>query len=153
MVSIMGFAIFVSLAVGICSVLQSVFNKNLVPQWGLAPTVFLTCAIMLVGSLMFWGFQSFFSASSNSENFSWSLIRGKNLFLILASGILGGAILYGYPFAMGYLGATRVVVLAVTAQCLTGLIWDWASEGTAPGLIRIVGVLVAIIGATLAQMR
>ena len=144
--------ILISLGVGICSVLQSTLNKTLMITWGLELTVFLTCALMaLISGVYFFVSQKFSNTqvASLEPNFLFSKL---GLWITLAA-ILGALILYGYPYAMKNFGATRVIVLAVTAQCLTGLVWDYFAEGQSPSPMRLVGTLMAVVGATLAQSR
>ncbi len=144
--------ILISLGVGICSVLQSTLNKTLMLTWGLELTVFLTCALMALISGVYLFVSQKFSNTQVASLEPHFLFSKLGVWITLAA-ILGALILYGYPYAMKNFGATRVIVLAVTAQCLTGLVWDYFAEGQSPSSMRLIGTLLAVVGATLAQAR
>jgi len=138
---------------GVCVVLQGGWNRQLGPQLGLAGALFANSVVFLLGAAVVllavrvaperW--PDFLRVPA--EPGSWVQWRA------ILPGICGLVIVLGIPWGMTHLGALRVMLLAVTAQLLAGLVWDAVAEGIAVDPWRIVGILFAVAGTGLVVWR
>jgi drug/metabolite transporter (DMT)-like permease len=69
---------------------------------------------------------------------------------MVVPGIFGFYIIAGIPWAVSRVGAARVFVVIVAAQCAVSLLWDALVSGKPLTLARGGGALLALVGVALA---
>jgi uncharacterized membrane protein YdcZ (DUF606 family) len=55
----------------------------------------------------------------------------------------------GLPWSIDTIGAGRSFVLLISAQILTGFLWDFSVNNINPSLVKLLGGILAIAGSIL----
>ena len=67
----------------------------------------------------------------------------------LIPGLLGCILVFGGPWAISRWGAVHTFILIISAQLLASLFWDMYIETIPVSTLRIVGIMLAWLGAIL----
>lgn len=137
---------FFPLILGSAAVLQAGLNRKIAQAWSLPQAILLNatllwlCAVSLFGVALWRG----------EIQVAWG--RGFSPWFLLP-GVFGFMMVFGLPWSFAKFGAAQTFVLVVCSQLVTTLIWDWQMEGTLPGVTRIAGIVLTMIGTALACLR
>ena len=143
----------VPVVVGLAVVLQGGFNRQVSTQWGLATTVFVNGIVFLVVSLILWGAmklrpemlpREFLPAASPGSVAAWRVIL---------PGIFGVVIVTGLPWAIARMGALGAILILLVTQLAVSMVWDLVVEDVPVQPMRVIGAVLALAGAWLAQPR
>ncbi|MEW6057943.1 MAG: DMT family transporter, partial [Bdellovibrionota bacterium] len=85
-----------------------------------------------------------FRDKSSFSNFSWWHV---------VPGLCGVTIIAGISLGIGRIGALKVFVGMIGAQLLGSLIWDAWIEQTPVTLTRVVGSVLALLGAVMVSLK
>ncbi|MCY4523756.1 MAG: DMT family transporter [Halobacteriovoraceae bacterium] len=137
----MNTAIFFTLFLGIISIFQAGFNRQMASHIGVVQAVFLGNFITMIIALAVFlcakqyphWFSEFFQARSSFEFKWWYSLPG----------IFGFFIVLGFPFAIYKVGAVKATILLVTAQMMTSFFWDMSVEKIPLTGYKILGLLFA----------
>lgn len=148
----MWIALFLSVALGLASVLQGGLNRQIATQWGFVGAAFLnTLVILVVVSILYvmsrWYPDVLPKVLQDKDSFTrfswWHVIPGLcGLFLILAM-----------PWVISKIGALKLFMGFVTAQMLGSLVWDACMEGIPISIIRVAGVALSFLAVWLVSWK
>lgn len=127
----------VSLALGVCSVMQAGLNRKVALKFDLTSATFFSSAVLFVFSaLLFFssGRKSFGRAFAGLE--AWQVLPG----------LFGIVLVAGIPWAISKWGATPVFVGLVTSQVLSSFVWDAVVEKSPPGFHQVSGAALSLLG-------
>mgnify|MGYP000844814393 CR=1 FL=1 len=149
----MSWALILGALAGLATVVQGGLNRRLSETNGLAMATLingvatLVVAAALYGLILVWPqkFPELLHVRGNlgSDFRAWYVVPG----------ILGFIIVVGLPLSIAYIGATKTFLIMLGFQMLGSLAWDAFLEGQAISTARLVGVALALGGATLAALR
>lgn len=137
---------------GLAAVLQAGINRQIVPQWSLTGAVLMNVLVLCVTVLAVYGIMRLLPIKI-PELFRLQAPTGAFAWWWVLPGILGYLIISGMPFAVMHLGAARVFVAVITAQMISSLLWDYYIEGITATPQRLVGCLLATVGAFVAVWK
>jgi transporter family-2 protein len=149
----MTFVWMVPVIVGLAVVLQGGFNRQVSAHWGLATTVLVNGIVFLVVSLLLWGAmklrpgflpRDFLPPEDGGAVAAWRVIL---------PGLFGVVIVTGLPWAITRMGALGAILVVLVTQLVVSMIWDAVVEGVPVQPLRVVGAVLALAGAWLAQPR
>lgn len=148
----MSLAIFISITMGIASLLQGGINRQIASQWGFVGAAFLnTLVILVIVSALYvasrWYPDLLPKVLHDRGSFSriqwWYIIPGlAGLFLIL-----------GMPWVISKIGALNLFMGFVSAQLAGSLIWDACMEGIPLSAIRVTGVALSFVAVWLVSWK
>ena len=144
--------VFISFFLGFLAVIQPGLNRQIAQLWGLSGTILLNSIIIAgLASILFLLVRQFPMVFPE-------IMRDKVSFTNLLwwyfiPGLCGLALLFGLPWAIQRIGALQVVVIFLSGQVCTSILWDIVVEQIPPTRFRILGALFALIGAALSCLR
>ncbi len=127
-------------------VLQGGLNRHLGANFGLGSAVMLNASVLFAASALFYGILRW-----NPEIFP-ELLRPRppqspiSTWWYLIPGLCGFSLVLGLPWSINTIGSGKTFVLLISAQILTGFIWDLAINSQSPGLLKILGGVLTILG-------
>ena len=142
------------LAIGAVSVLQATLNRRIGAEIGLGGAVLLNALVMcstaavVVTALTATGT----ALLGHGTVLGLEGLRQWSWWWVLP-GLFGLAIVIGLPMMVERVGALTVFVGLVTAQTVTGLVWDAIEEGIPVTPTRALGVVAAIAAVLLVGRR
>jgi transporter family-2 protein len=144
----MWFYLGVSILIGVSLVLQSGINSSLAQTNDLSSALFINSVVVLVLSILLLAlawfkpqlFPEMLRPTQGLPDLKWTL---------LLPGLFGFIIILGFPMAMSFLGAVRVLAVVITVQLIVGLLWDQYVVGIDWSWMRLIGCFVTLIGALL----
>jgi len=147
------FYVLLSLAVGVCVVLQGGFNRQASTQVGMATAMLMNGIVFLVACVLF-----YFVAQARPQFLPESLRAPESAgpwlqWRTILPGLFGAVIVLGIPWAMTRVGALVVILLVLSAQLVSSLVWDALAEGIPPTPTRLLGTGLALAGAALVSLR
>ena len=147
----MSIAVFVSVVLGVLSVLQATLNRHIAREWGLAPAAVLNTAVAVMLSLAFVAYGVWRGSDSDLSRVTFDA-RLMRAWWVLP-GCFGVALVVGLPWAVSKIGALPVFVGLIAAQVLTSALWDRLVDGAALSPPRIAGALLAVASVALANWK
>jgi bacterial/archaeal transporter family-2 protein len=133
------------LLIGAVTVVQAGLNRQISPNLGFPLTGVLNNFSGLCVAVALILILYFFSPKGLSRDISlhwWYFIPGA----------LGMIFVMGTPYAISEIGASRTFILLVSGQMFFGMVWDHFVQGATIPWMRIIGVALAIAGATIANL-
>ena len=128
-------------------VIQGVLNRKIGETWGLGSAVLLNALIFFILALALflagkWVPESLppFLRYTDSRDFKW---------WYALPGICGFLLVLGLPWSMRSLGASKSIVLLITAQVLTSVLADRFILDAEMSSVKMAGALIAMVGAGL----
>ncbi len=140
----MNIGITLALFIGFCGIFQATLNKSMSGDIGLAHSILIGNAFLLVLSLIFYWmvqkypqqYPEFIRIKETFTTFQW---------WYLVPGILGFCVVAGLPYAYFKAGAVKVTVALIAAQMIASILWDFFVEkipvNTSKGLGLLFGAL------------
>ncbi|MBC7372129.1 MAG: DMT family transporter [Bdellovibrionaceae bacterium] len=133
------------LTLGILIVLQGGLNRQIGAHWGLGAAVLLNAGILFAVSALFYGilrwnpewFPEFLRPRSQVVAPSW---------WYLIPGVCGFCLVLGLPWSIQSIGSAKSFILVITAQICAGLVWDAVSTGVTPGVWKLIGGALTLLG-------
>lgn len=143
----MGYAL-VSVVVGACIVLQNGWNRRLAEPFGLSTTlVWNSIAVLLLSLLLY-------AVAALRPGWLPELFRPQGTFTgdwrLALPGVAGFLIVSGMPLAISRIGAVATVSIVIAVQILAAAIWDGWMENVPLTTGRLLGALLAAMGAVVA---
>lgn len=144
-------ALFLALGVGAFGVLQAGLNKKVGVDAGLSGAALVNSLVMLTA------IGAFFALERLRPDLVPDAFRGRlpgrpEWWWVLP-GLSGFFIVFGFPWAIGRIGATTAVVLLIAAQIVAGVVWDGLAEGHWPGAWKLAGAALVGVGAIMASLK
>lgn len=145
----MQFYYTVPILLGAMVVLQGGLNRHLGSNFGLSSAVMINASILFLTSALFYGILRW-----NPEIFP-EILRPRPAQSSLPTwwyfipGFCGFCIVLGLPWSIDTIGAGRSFVLLISAQILTGFLWDFSVNNINPSLVKLLGGVLAIAGSIL----
>ncbi len=139
----------VSVFAGTLGVLQNTINRRIATDWGLPLTLVVNSVVLLVVSIAVLFALRIPAESSVPEFFRARTTMGGFSWYHLVPGIMGYLIICLVPFCVARMGATRVFIAIIAAQIIVSLFWDKWYEGISASPQRILGAVLAFLGAIL----
>ena len=132
-------------ALGFAAVLQAAINRQVGNHWGTLVTSAASGVVLALTAM------SIFAIVRLVPTFHGAGVQpiSNPAWWWLLPGVLGFGLVAGLPLAMDRIGATRVFLLMVAGQMVASLAWDTLSAGRGVNLVRLAGVGLAVVGATL----
>ncbi len=143
---------FIPICLGIAAVMQAGINRQIVPQWSLTGAVLMNSLVLVGMTLMVYGMMRFLPIKM-PEMFELRMPTGPMAWWWVLPGILGYLIISGMPIAVMHLGAAPVFVALIAAQMISSLGWDYFVGGVSATPQRLLGCLLATIGAFVAVWK
>jgi transporter family-2 protein len=143
----------VPVIVGLAVVLQGGFNRQVSQQWGLATTVFVNGIVFLLVSLILWGAMKLRPGVLPREFLPPEAGGPVAVWRVILPGVFGVVIVTGLPWAIARMGALGAILVLLVTQLVVSMLWDAAVEGVPIQPMRVVGAVLALAGAWLAQPR
>ena len=136
------------LTLGILIVVQGGMNRQIGSLWGLSTAVLLNAGVLFAASAVFYGmlrwspetFPEFLRPKNPEQGSSW---------WYLLPGLCGFCLVLGLPWSIQSIGAAKSFILVITAQICAGLVWDAVVTGIYPGMLKIAGGLLTLLGSLL----
>ncbi len=133
--------------IGSLGVLQGTLNRLVAVRTGLAGALamntlvftLLTVAFVVVVRLRPDWFPEYFRWTEHGPQ-AWHVLPG----------LCGALLVVGLPWVIAEIGAVPVFVAIIAAQVVGSAAWDTVVEGSPPGPVRILGLILATIGVLLA---
>lgn len=130
---------------GLTVIVQGTLNRQIAESWGLSAAVLLNASIFFITSLGLLLLAKFggelvpeFLKIKSAQDFKW---------WYALPGLCGFLLVLGLPWGIRELGASKTFVLLVSSQIVLGLIWDTFVYNAHPGLTKMCGAGLAILGA------
>lgn len=143
----------VPVIVGLAVVLQGGFNRQVSQQWGLATTVFVNGIVFLLVSLILWGAMKLRPGVLPREFLPPDVSGPVAAWRVILPGVFGVVIVTGLPWAIARMGALGAILVLLVTQLAVSMIWDAVVEGVPIHPMRVLGAVLALAGAWLAQPR
>lgn len=148
----MSLAIFISLAMGVASMLQGTLNRQIAAQWGFVGTAFLnTLIILVIVSILYIASRWYPELLPRVLHDKGSFSRFSWWYII--PGLCGLFIILGMPWVIGKIGALNLFMGFVAAQLFGSLIWDACMEGIPLSVIRVAGVALSFVAVWLVSWK
>jgi transporter family-2 protein len=142
-----------ALLVGVLIALQPVVNSRLASHVGTLPAATLS---FLIGSAALVALTTLNAPGGIKAILSPDTLRQLPP-ILLTGGFVGAAVVYGSAKLIPQLGAAGMLTLTISGQLLTSAVSDhfglFGLQRTPLGLPRLVGLLLLLVGATLALRR
>ena len=144
----MHWTILLPFYLGGAAVFQGFLNRHIAKSWGLPGTIFLNNSVIFVV-----GF-TFFLISRLYSDVIPEVFRDRNSFSsfqwwYLLPGLFGFSLVSGIPYAIAKDGLLKVFLGIIGTQLLVSLLLDAFAEGKPVSLVRVVGAVMAFVGALL----
>lgn len=134
-------AITIPVILGTLAVLQAGLNRRISTHWGLGGAVLLNAIVLAVIALVLYFTGAFSNSKINFNEFKlWFLIPG----------VLGLSLVAGLPLAISRWGALNTFLWLIASQIVASAFWDYLVEGQPFSWKKLIGGLIAIVGAWLA---
>ena len=148
----MFWAFIFAVTIGVSTIVQGGFNKQVTHYWDLTSAVLLNAIVYLVISLVL------LYLSKKHPNLLPEIFRDKGTlsqfsWWFLIPGIAGLIIVAGMPWVIIKIGAFKMIVVVVATQLLVSMFWDLWVEKIPVNSMRIVGAVMAFAGAFLATFK
>lgn len=144
-------AVIFSVMAGVFGVLQAGMNKNIADYWGFPASLLLNGFLFLIFNLVF-----FLLVKLSPNNFPESFIYNGHFSQFkwwwLIPGLMGFTLVMGLALSIAKIGAVQTFVISIVAQVAASFAWDIFYEGKEMTLLRVVGALIALLGAVLATL-
>lgn len=147
----MNLSMLIPLFIGCVGILQGTLNRQVATHIGVAQATLITNAVTVMICIGFYFLvksmphlvPEFFQVKAPITTYKWWFIFPP---------IFGFCIIAGMPFAFAKLGAVKVTVLLVAAQMLTSVIWDIYVEDIGINLLKLAGIISALISVILVTL-
>jgi uncharacterized membrane protein YdcZ (DUF606 family) len=141
------------LFLGLTVVTQGTLNRRVSADWGLASTVFLNATVFFgVSLLLIIAVQvspKFFPEYLKVQSFDLS--KFKSWFLI--PGLCGFFLVLGVPWSLQVNGPSKTFILLIVAQIILSLVVEKFFFAGNPSSMKILGALIAAIGAVIVSLN
>lgn len=142
--------VFLTVLIGLASVIQGGLNRQMGTIWGLPSTVLLNALTFLVAAVIYYIIGRFAPVTLPESVAEKAGFQSGEWWYILP-GFLGFVFVIGIPYSIAKIGALQVFVGLVLAQMLGGLLWDRFVEGIDWSWSRLVGAGLAVLAVVLAS--
>ena len=140
----MNWSMLIPIVIGCVGILQGTINRQVANHIGVAQATLLSNVLTVVICIGFYFLvktspslvPDFFHIKAPITTFKWWFIFPP---------IFGFCIVAGMPFAFAKLGAVKVSVLLIAAQMSTSVIWDIFVEDIGINLMKLAGIIFALI--------
>lgn len=144
--------LIIPVTLGLTVVVQGVLNRRIGADWGMPAAVLLNALIFFAVSLALYGWAKFSPESTPSllrlpENH----VRSMELWYLIP-GLCGFILVLGMPISLHQNGPTKTFILLIASQIIFSLGLEKFITGEFPGILKISGALLAVIGATLVAL-
>jgi transporter family-2 protein len=147
----MNLSILIPIILGIVGILQGTINRQVANYIGVAQATLITNMATVIICTLFYFYAknyaetlpSIFQIKAPFSTYKWWFIFPP---------IFGFLIVAGMPFAFSKLGAVKVTVLLIAAQMLTSVLWDMFVEGLELNLLKISGIIFAILSVAMISL-
>lgn len=136
------------LTLGILVVLQGGLNRQIGGTWGLGTALVLNAGILFAVSAIFYGILRW-SPETFPEFLRPKIPAQSPPWWYLIPGLCGFFLVLGLPWSIQSIGSAKSFILLITAQICAGIAWDAITTSTTPGLWKIVGGLLTLLGSLL----
>lgn len=145
-------ALFLSITLGLASVLQGGLNRQIATTWGFTATAFFNTLVLLVATAIL------YIVSRRYPMILPEALRERNGFSsfswwYLIPGLCGLYIILGIPLVISKIGALNLFLGFVAAQLVGSLIWDACMEGVPISIIHIAGVALSFLAVWLVSWK
>lgn len=145
-------ALFLSITLGLASVLQGGLNRQIATTWGFTAAAFFNTLVLLVS------ITALFIISRRYPAMLPEVLRERNSFSsfswwYLLPGLCGLYIILGMPLVISKIGAVKLFMGFIAAQLVGSLIWDACMEGMPVNAIRIIGVALSFLAVWLVSWK
>jgi transporter family-2 protein len=148
----MQWSLLLPVLLGVASVLQAGFNRQISRSHGLPSAVLLnTCVLLSVALALF--FWSRTSPESLPAALRPAQRTGSPALWYVLPGLFGFCLVAGIPLAISRVGALKVFVLVIGAQLTASLLWDAWVEARPVNAVRVVGAAISCLGAVLVSLK
>lgn len=137
---------FISVAVGICILMQGVLNKQFSIAYGLSTATFINAFVFAALAFLLFVVAKKFPLSF-PEFLPPKLTHYEFRFWHLIPGACGFVIVMLTPWGIHHLGAAPVVVLIVSAQIVFSFIWDYSVGSVSFSIMKVIGLALVLAGA------
>ena len=139
----------VPILLGIAAVVQGGLNSRIVDRLGISLMTVLNSVTLVATSAVIYGL---FRLSSAPVPNDLAMPEGSPsvLWWYLIPGVLGYTLVAGIPWTIGHLGATKTFLTLIAMQLMASVIWDHFFEDSPINVTKVLGVVVAFVGALLA---
>lgn len=142
----------IPICLGLAAVLQAGINRQIMPHWGLMGAVALNVLVLCVTTAVVFGVMRLLPVKL-PDLFRFQIPEAPFAWWWVVPGVLGFLLISGMPVAVMHLGAARVFVALIAAQMVSSLLWDYFTEGIAATPQRLIGCLLAAVGACVAMWK
>lgn len=148
----MGIALFLSVTLGLASILQGGLNRQIATTWGFVAAAFLNTIVLLIAITALYVtsrryptlFPEILRERGSFSSFSWWYVL---------PGLCGLYLILGIPLVISKIGAVKLFMGFVAAQLVGSLVWDACVEGIAISGIRVVGIILSLIAVWLVTWK
>ncbi len=131
------------LAVGIATVMQGTFNKQIARDWAISEVLFFNGIVFFICTALYFYIARFHGGIL--PEFLHETHRGQELrWWYILPGVFGFVIVFGLPISIESMGALKVFIAVVCAQMITSLLWDFFIENTGISSQKIIAALLVI---------
>jgi uncharacterized membrane protein YdcZ (DUF606 family) len=142
--------LIISFTIGGLAVLQAGLNRQIANEAGLSAAVLINSGILLAVASLFWmvcaAYPQFFP-----ENFASKFNLAQVRWWYFVPAVCGFALITGIPGLIPKLGATGVFLCVVVGQLTFSFLWDLSVEQIPFDIKRLAGIVIALIGMSLAN--
>ena len=147
----MNWSMLIPIVIGCVGILQGTINRQVANHIGVAQATLLSNVLTVIICIGFYFLvkttpslvPDFFQIKAPITTFKWWFIFPP---------IFGFCIVAGMPFAFAKLGAVKVSVLLIAAQMATSVVWDIFVEDIGINLMKLAGILFALISVVLVTL-
>jgi uncharacterized membrane protein YdcZ (DUF606 family) len=136
---------------GALGVFQTILNRSFGSQYSFREAVWVN-GFFVFSSATIYLVYGVLTKSPDIADGPYRVLRDFKYWYCIP-GILGFVLVLGFPWAASQIGATRAFVAAVSGQLLASLFFDWYFSGQKPEALKIVGVVLALLGALVANLK
>lgn len=135
------------ITLGLSVVLQGILNRKIGLAWGLPPVIllngivfFIFCVVYYLAAKLLPDYVPGAAAGTDDLDFKgWYLLPGLCGFLIV----------FGVPLSLQLQGPLKTFITMIVAQVVFSLILENLIAGEPPGNMKIIGAVIATIGAVM----
>lgn len=140
------------LIVGLSVVLQGTFNRGMAFQYGLSTAVLFNAAVFGLFCVLLYAIAryapnslpEFLQIKSSESSFQWKYIL---------PGFCGFLIVLSIPWSLVKIGPANTFVLAVAAQIVLGLVVESIDQQSLPGIMKLSGAALVLVGGIIVSMN
>lgn len=143
----MNFNILIPLMLGVIGILQGAINRQVSGHIGVAQATLIGNVTTVFICIAFYFYAKntdtlppIFAVKAPLTTYKWWFIFPA---------IFGFLIVAGMPYAISKLGAVKVTVGLIAAQMITSVVWDYAVDGVALNLLKMGGIICALLSVAL----